>query len=47
MDALFDIPVIGFILQFVAYLIDAILTTDLARITLVLATPIALGRCAA
>jgi simple sugar transport system permease protein len=43
MDVLFDIPVLGFILQFVAYLLDAILTTDLARITLVLATPIALG----
>src|SRR3712207_9490186 len=43
MDVLFDIPVLGFILQFLAYLIDAILTTDLARITLVLATPVALG----
>jgi len=43
MDALYDIPVLGFVLQFVAYLLEAITTTDLARITLVLATPIALG----
>lgn len=43
MDVLYGIPVLGLIIQFVAYLIDAIITTDLARITLVLATPIALG----
>jgi simple sugar transport system permease protein len=43
MDALFGIPIIGFILQFLAYLIGAITTTNLAPQTLQLATPIALG----
>jgi general nucleoside transport system permease protein len=43
MDFLFGIPVLGFILQFIAYLIDAIATTNLAPQTLQLATPIALG----
>lgn len=43
MDFLFDIPVIGFVLQFVVYLIEAIATTNLAPQTLALATPIALG----
>jgi general nucleoside transport system permease protein len=43
MDFLLDIPVLGFILQFIAYLIDAIATTNLAPQTLQLATPIALG----
>jgi simple sugar transport system permease protein len=43
MDALFGIPIIGFILQFLAYLIGAITTTNLAPQTLALATPIALG----
>jgi simple sugar transport system permease protein len=43
MDALFGIPIIGFILQFLAYLIGAITTTNLAPQTLQLASPIALG----
>lgn len=43
MDALFDLPVLGFILQFLAYLVDAIFTTNLPAQTLQLATPIALG----
>ena len=43
MDALFQIPVLGIVLQFVAYVVEAITTTNLAPITLVLATPIALG----
>jgi simple sugar transport system permease protein len=43
MDGLFDIPVIGLGLQFVAYLVTAITTTNLAPQTLQLATPIALG----
>ena len=43
MDALFGIPILGFVLQFIAYLIDAITTTNLAPQTLQLATPIALG----
>jgi simple sugar transport system permease protein len=43
MDVLFGIPVIGFILQFIVYLVDAIATTNLAPQTLALATPIALG----
>ncbi|HET9435886.1 MAG TPA: ABC transporter permease [Candidatus Limnocylindrales bacterium] len=43
MDALFEIPVIGFILQLIAYLIEALATTGLAPQTLALATPIALG----
>jgi simple sugar transport system permease protein len=43
MDVLFDIPILGFVLQFIAYLVDAIATTNLAPQTLQLATPIALG----
>jgi simple sugar transport system permease protein len=43
MEFLYGIPVIGFIFQFVAYLIEAITTTNLAPQTLALATPIALG----
>lgn len=43
MDLLFDIPVVGVILEFVAYLLDAVLRTDVAPITLRLAVPIALG----
>ena len=43
MDFLFDLPVLGFILQFIAYVIDAIVTTNVAPQTLQLATPIALG----
>jgi len=43
MDVLFGVPVLGFVLQFLAYLIDAIFTTNLPAQTLQLATPIALG----
>jgi Uncharacterized ABC-type transport system, permease component len=43
MDFLFDIPVLGLVFGFIAYIIDAILTTNLANQTLTLATPIALG----
>ncbi len=43
MDVVFDIPVIGYVLQFLAYLVDAIFTTNLPAQTLQLATPIALG----
>jgi ABC-type uncharacterized transport system permease subunit len=43
MDVLFGLPVLGFVFQFLAYLIDAMLTTDLPAQTLQLATPIALG----
>jgi ABC-type uncharacterized transport system permease subunit len=43
MDVLFDIPVLGFILQFLAYLVNAVFTTNLPAQTLQLATPIALG----
>jgi ABC-type uncharacterized transport system permease subunit len=43
MDILFGIPVLGFVFQFLAYLIDAIFTTNLPAQTLQLATPIALG----
>ena len=43
MEFLFGIPILGFVFQFVAYLIDAIATTNLAPQTLQLATPIALG----
>jgi simple sugar transport system permease protein len=43
MDALFGIPVLGIVLQLIAYLVSAIATTNLGPITLVLATPIALG----
>ncbi len=43
MDILYGIPVLGLVLQFVGYFIDALQHTDLAKITLSLATPIALG----
>ena len=43
MDAIFNLPVIGFVLQFVAYLIDVILNGHITPIILALATPIALG----
>ena len=43
MDVLFQLPVLGYVLQFLAYLVDAIATTNLAPQTLQLATPIALG----
>ncbi|HYH93034.1 MAG TPA: ABC transporter permease [Candidatus Saccharimonadales bacterium] len=43
MDFLFGLPGLGFVFQFIAYLIDAIVTTNLAPQTLQLATPIALG----
>ena len=43
MDFLFELPVLGFVFQFLAYLVDAIFTTNLPAQTLQLATPIALG----
>jgi ABC-type uncharacterized transport system permease subunit len=43
MDALLGIPVLGFVLQFIGYVLDAIFTTNLPAQTLQLATPIALG----
>ena len=43
MDAIFQIPVLGYLLQFLAYLVDAVFTTNLPAQTLQLATPIALG----
>jgi len=43
MDALFDIPVLGFVLQFAAYLVDVITSGHIGPIVLGLATPIALG----
>ena len=43
MELLFGIPVLGFILQLIAYVVGALMTTNLGPITLVLATPIALG----
>jgi simple sugar transport system permease protein len=43
MDVLFQVPILGFVLQFLAYLLDAIFTTNLPAQTLQLATPIALG----
>ena len=43
MEFLFGIPVLGFILQLIAYVVGALMTTNLGPITLVLATPIALG----
>jgi ABC-type uncharacterized transport system permease subunit len=43
MSALFDIPIIGFILQFLAYLVQVIGSGHIAPIILGLATPIALG----
>jgi simple sugar transport system permease protein len=43
MDALLDIPVLGFILQFLVYLVNVIVNGHIAPIILGLATPIALG----
>lgn len=43
MDALFDIPILGFILQFLVYLVNVIVNGHIAPIILGLATPIALG----
>lgn len=43
MDALFNIPILGFILQFVVYLVNVIINGHIAPIIMGLATPIALG----
>jgi ABC-type uncharacterized transport system permease subunit len=43
MDFLFDLPVIGYVIQFVAYLIDVIINGSITPIILALAAPIALG----
>jgi general nucleoside transport system permease protein len=43
MEVLFGLPILGFVFQFLAYLVDAIFTTNLTAQTLQLATPIALG----
>ena len=43
MEALFDIPVLGYLFQFAGYLLHVITATSLAPQTLQLATPIALG----
>ena len=43
MDVLFDIPILGFILQFLVYLVNVIVNGHIAPIILGLATPIALG----
>lgn len=43
MDALLNIPVLGFILQFIVYLVNVIVNGHIAPIILGLATPIALG----
>jgi simple sugar transport system permease protein len=43
MDILFDIPILGFILQFLAYLVNVIVNGHISPIVLGLATPIALG----
>jgi ABC-type uncharacterized transport system permease subunit len=43
MDALFGIPVLGFVLQFLAYLVDVVANGHIAPIILALAAPIALG----
>lgn len=43
MNALLDVPVLGFILQFLAYLVHVIVNGHIAPIILGLATPIALG----
>ena len=43
MDVLLQIPVLGYILQFLGYLVNAVFTTNLPAQTLQLATPIALG----
>jgi len=43
MNALLDIPILGFILQFLVYLVNVIVNGHIAPIILGLATPIALG----
>ena len=43
MDALFDIPILGFLLQFLSYLGHVIVSGHITPIILGLATPIALG----
>ena len=43
MDALLNIPVLGFIIQFIIYLVHVITSGHIASIILGLATPIALG----
>jgi general nucleoside transport system permease protein len=43
MDALFNIPILGFILQFLVYLFNVIVNGHITPIILGLATPIALG----
>src|ERR1041385_5848140 len=43
MDALYNIPILGFILQFVAYLVNVIVSGHIAPIIVGLATPITLG----
>lgn len=43
MDALLNIPVLGFILQFLIYLVNVIVNGHIAPIIMGLATPIALG----
>ena len=43
MDVLFNIPVLGFILQFLAYLVNVMVNGHIAPIIVGLATPIALG----
>lgn len=43
MDILFNIPILGFILQFLVYLVNVIVNGHIAPIILGLATPIALG----
>src|SRR5262245_46676878 len=43
MHALLDIPILGYILQFVIYLVNVIVNGHIAPIILGLATPIALG----
>ncbi len=43
MDVLYNIPILGFILQFLAYLVQVIGSGHIAPIILGLATPIALG----
>jgi len=43
MDFLFNIPILGFILQFLVYLVNVIVNGHIAPIILGLATPIALG----
>jgi simple sugar transport system permease protein len=43
MDVLFNIPILGFILQFLVYLVNVIVNGHIAPIIVGLATPIALG----